>query len=198
VAASGLASGSEPTARVNGQAGVARTLAGLLFVLAVPAVLGLYGCAPAISQKLRDEAGTPVPFQDLLAHPETYQGRVVILGGYILETQNELRGSVLTVLQTPLDLQDKPKASDLSEGRFLITADRFLDPEVYARDGRITVGGRVAGIRELPLGGTTYRYPVIEAQELHLWPKELYPPPPYYPYDPWYPWYPWWPRRPWW
>jgi outer membrane lipoprotein len=195
VAASGSASASDPAGRVT------RTLAGLLFVLALAAAVGLYACAPAISQKLRDEAGTPVPFPDLLSRPDTYQGRIVILGGYILETQNEPHGSALIVLQTPLGSQDKPKARDLSEGRFVVTTDKFLDPEVYARDLRITVGGRVAGVRELSLGGTTYRYPVIEAQELHLWPKEEYPPgpPPYYPYYPWYdPWYPWWHRYPWW
>jgi outer membrane lipoprotein len=198
VAASGSASDSDPAGQVT------RTLAGLLFVLALAAALGLSACAPAISQKLRDEAGVAVPFPDLLSRPDTYQGRIVILGGYILETQNEPHGSDLIVLQTPLGFQDKPKARDLSEGRFVITTDKFLDPEVYARDRRITVGGRVAGVRELSLGGTTYRYPVIEAQELHLWPKEV-PPPPYYPYDPWYdpwyPWYPWYPwghRRPWW
>jgi outer membrane lipoprotein len=196
VVASGSASGSDPAA------GVTRTLFGLLlFILAVSAVLGLDACAPAISQKLRDEAGIPVPYRDFLAHPDTYQGRIVILGGYILETQNEQHGSVLTVLQTPLDFQNKPKARDLSEGRFLITTDRFLDPEIYAKDRLITVGGRVAGVREQSVGGTTYRYPIIKAQELHLWPKEVYPPgpPPYYPYYPWYdPWYPWWHRYPWW
>lgn len=198
MAASASASGSDPAARLT------RTLAGLLLLgLAFPAALGLYACAPAISQKLRDEAGIPIPFQDLLVHPETYQGRVVILGGYVIETQNEPHGSVLTILQAPLDFQNKPKARDLSEGRFLVAADSFLDPEVYARDLRITVGGSVAGARELSVGGATYRYPVIEAQELHLWPRDVYPPgpPPYYYdpwYDPWYPWYPWWHRGPWW
>lgn len=199
MAASGSASDSDPAGQV------ARTLAWLLpFVLTLAIVLSVSACAPAISQKLKDEAGIPVTFPDVIVHPDTYQGRVLILGGYILETQNEPRGSVLTVLQTPLDSQDKPKARDLSEGRFLVAADRFLDPEVYVKDRRITVGGRVTGVREQSVGGTTYRYPVIEAQELHLWPKEV-PPPPYYPYDPWYdpwypwyPWYPWWHRRPWW
>ena len=147
-------------------------------------------CAPAISRQLRDEAGTPPPFQDLVAHPEEYQGRVVILGGYILEIQNEPRGSVLTVLQAPLGWWNKPKIRDLSEGRFIVTTDTVLDPNDYARDRQLTVGGRVAGVRDQALGDTTYRYPVIEAQELHLWPQEVYQgPSPDYPfYDPWSPW----------
>ena len=174
----------------------------VLYLLLAVVGMSLPSCAPAISQQLRDEAGTPPPFQDLTAHPQEYQGRVVILGGYILDLQNEPRATVVTILQAPLDFENKPKSRDLSQGRFLITSDRFLDPEVYAKDRRLTVGGRVIGVREQSVGGTTYRYPIIDAQELHLWPKEVYPPypPPYYPfYNPWYdPWYPWGYRNPWW
>jgi len=125
----------------------------------------------------------------------------VILGGYILEVQNVPVGSVVTLLQAPLDFENKPKSRDLSEGRFVVTTDRFLDPEVYVKDRQLTVGGRISRVREETVGGTTYRYPVIEAQEFHLWPKGVYAPypPPYYPfYDPWYdPWYPWGYRYPW-
>ena len=197
---SGSASASNPDVWSD-RAGAGLTALVLYLLLAVVGV-SLPSCAPAISQQLRDEAGTPPPFQELIAHPEEYQGRVVILGGYILDTQNEQRATVVTVLQAPLDFENKPKSRDLSQGRFLITADRFLDPEVYGKDRRLTVGGRVIGVREQSVGGTTYRYPIIDAQELHLWPKETFPPypPPYYPfYDPWYdPWYPWGYRYPWW
>jgi outer membrane lipoprotein len=177
------------------------------FLLAVFLLLFCAGCAPVISRQLRDEAATSPSFQDLVAHPEEYQGQVVILGGYILELQNEPAGSVVTLLQAPLDFENKPKSPDLSEGRLVVTTDRFLDPEVYAKDRQLTVGGRISGVREETVGGMTYRYLVIEAQEIHLWPKEVYPPypPPYYPfYGPWYPWgypwgpYPWWDGYPYW
>jgi outer membrane lipoprotein len=175
------------------------------FALVAFLLLLCAACAPAISRQIRDEAGTPPSFQDLVAHPEEYQGRVVVLGGYILEIQNEPVGSVVTLLQAPLDFENKPKSSDLSGGRFVVTTDRFLDPEVYVKDRQLTVGGRISGVREETVGGTTYRYPVIEAQEIHLWPKEVYQgPPPYYPFYgpayPWYPWgYPWYPwGYPWW
>ena len=138
------------------------------FALVAFLLLLCAACAPAISRQLRDEAGTPPSFQDLFAHPEEYQGRVVILGGYILELQNEPVGSVLTLLQAPLDFENEPKSRDLSEGRFVVTTDSFLDPEVYVKDRQLTVGGRISGLREETVGGATYRYPVIEAQEFHL------------------------------
>jgi outer membrane lipoprotein len=163
---------------------------------------GFTACAPALSKKVRQEAGEPIPFESLLKQTEGYEGRVVVVGGYILETINETDGSRLTVLQAPLDSQNRPKSSDLSEGRFMVSSSEFLDPAIYSRERRITVGGKVVGSQERKLGNLAYRYPVIEAIEIHLWSKERECTGPYYPYyDPWYPpmyRYPHWYRYPYW
>lgn len=158
----------------------------LLFVL-----VGFTGCTPAISKQLRQEAGEPVPFEALLKRADDYKGRVVILGGYIVETINEPEGSWLTVLQSPLDSLNRPESSDLSKGRFLVWSEEFLDPVVYSKERRITVGGKVIGSEERKLGSFTYPYPLVEAKEIHLWSKEGEYVGPYYPYyDPWiHPWY---------
>jgi len=155
-------------------------------------VLGCFsGCTPAISKQLRQEAGEPVPFEALLEKTDDYKGRIVIVGGYILETVNEPEGSWLTVLQAPLDSLNRPESSDLSEGRFLVWSAEFLDPVVYSKERRITVGGQVIGNQQRKLGSLTYQYPVVEAKEIHLWSKEGTYMGPYYPYyDPWiHPWY---------
>ena len=159
----------------------------LFFVLGV-----VTGCTPAISKQLRKEAGEPIPFEALQKRTASYKGRVVIIGGYILETINKPEGSWLTVLQSPLDYLNRPESSDLSKGRFMVWSKEFLDPVVYSKERRITVGGKVRGSEERKLGSLTYRYPVIEAKEIHLWPNEEKYVGPYYPYyDPWiYPWYP--------
>lgn len=152
-------------------------------------------CGPTISKQLRQQAA-PVAFEQLSRQTNAYKGEVVILGGYILETVNNPDTSIIEVLQTPLDSRDKPKTRDLSKGRFLIRSERFLDPEIYSQGRKLTVAGKVVGVQEQPLDKTTYRYPVIEALELHLWPAEepsVSPYPPYYygwPH-PWWPWYPW-------
>jgi outer membrane lipoprotein len=148
---------------------------------------GVTACAPALSKKVREEAGEPVPFETLLKRTDGFKGRMVIVGGYILETINETDGSLITVLQAPLDSQNRPKSSDLSEGRFMVSTSDFLDPVVYSNERRITVGGKVIGSQERQLGNLTYAYPVIEAIEIHLWSKEGEYIGPYYPYyDPWY------------
>jgi len=158
----------------------------------------LSGCSHTVSKEFRQKTSAPIDFRELLEKGEAYKGERVILGGYVLEVLNEPGGTLLNVLQAPLDSEEKPESSDLSEGRFLVRTKQFLDPEVFSQGRRVTVGGRVAGVRTGPIGKGSYRYPVIEAEELHLLPKEVprakYP---YYWYNPWYPypwyWHPWYP-----
>ena len=152
----------------------------------------LNGCAPALSRHIRDQAKPPIPFPELQKSVEKYEGRVVIYGGYILDTANNPNGTVLTILQTPLDSSNEPVSQDLSQGRFLVSSKKFLDPEIYSKGRKISVGGKVTGALSKTLGNRLYDYPEIEALELYLWPKEDRYPRPYYPYyyDPWYyPWY---------
>ena len=164
---------------------------------------GLSACAPIISRQLQYKAGVPVPFEELLESPDVYRGRVVILGGYILEVVNKPESSLIIVVQTPLGSRNKPKSKDLSKGRFIVRTDNFLDPEVYTKGRKLTAGGSISGELEQPLGDRTYLYLVIEAEELYLWPIEKYYNRPYDPYfyypwyDPWYPWHPWYPWYPW-
>jgi outer membrane lipoprotein len=155
-------------------------------------LVSLSGCTHTFSKEFRQQVSAPIPFQELLEQAEVYKGEWLILGGYVLEVSNEPDGTLLKILQAPLDSQDKPKSRDLSEGRFLVRTEKFLDPEIYSQDRRVSVGGKVAGFQTQPLGNGTYRYPVIEAEELHLWPKQQAPARYDYWYPPWYfyPYYP--------
>ena len=159
----------------------------------------LTACGQALSKQFREKAVPPVLFNELFGDPNAYEGRNVILGGYVLEVKNEPDGSLLTILQAPLDFQNRPHSRDKSKGRFLARTDKFMDPEIYKKDRKITVGGKIAGVSAQPLGDHIYQYPVIVIEELHLWAEEqrqdwLYDP--YWDYwdYPWYPYYPW--RRP--
>jgi outer membrane lipoprotein len=156
----------------------------------------LTACAPALSKQFRDKAVPPVLFSELIGDPIAYEGKNVILGGYIVEVKNQRDGSLLTILQAPLDFQNRPHSRDKSEGRFIARSDKFMDPEIYKKDRKFTVGGRVAGVSAQPLGDRIYRYPVIEIEELYLWAEEIRQEWPYAPYiDPYwdywgFPWYP--------
>jgi len=147
------------------------------------------GCATGPSR-----TQPPVSFEQLVGQGEAHKGESVVLGGYILETSNQPDGSLVTVLEASLDYGKEPKSKDLSRGRFLVRTKKFLDSEVYGKDRKLTVWGRVAGVRSEPLGDREYEYPIIEADEIRLWPKEAR----YVrPYDPFYDDYTYWPYPYW-
>lgn len=139
--------------------------------LAGASLLGLVGCAPVLSQKVLKQAGEPVDFADLQAHPESWQGKVVILGGTLLQVHEEPGGSVLEILERPLDYRLRPIPGDLSRGRFLVRLAGEADSRVWTPGRWLTLAGRVVGVETRPIGQTAYRYPVMTLEEVHLGPR---------------------------
>jgi outer membrane lipoprotein len=126
----------------------------------------------------------PVNFKTLVQKSDKYLGNTVILGGYILEIQNLPDKSSLKVLQVPLGWGENPKSRDDSEGRFIISHQGFLDPEIYSRDRKVTVAGTIVGTVVEKIDEFAQSYLKIEGREIHLWPKEKDYLKPYY--APWY------------
>ena len=92
-------------------------------------------------------------------------------------------------MQTPLGVGQQPKPKDQSEGRLILHVKGFIDPEVYTKDSRITLGGVIVNSS----GNDTepgYPYLRVDVREIHLWPVETPLPQDYYWYDRWYPFYP--------
>ena len=124
-----------------------------------------------ISGNVRSEAEPLIPFKTLLEETEAYKGRTVILGGYILQTENLASETILKVLQAPFRVGEEPDLRDLSQGRFVVYFKGFLDPEVYARDRAITVAGTVIGSDVEKIGEERVRFLKIEHREIYLWPE---------------------------
>jgi outer membrane lipoprotein len=165
-----------------------------LFVFGISLVL-LSGCVHAVSRDVLEEVDREITFSALFEDPLAYQGRVVLLGGVIVNTVNKEEGTLLEVYQTSLDREGRPRDTDRSEGRFLALYEGFLDSEIYKKGREVTIAGTVQGERVQPLGEIEYRYPYLLVKELHLWEEEE--PVQYEPYrwgmwyDPWYPWGSW-------
>ncbi len=132
------------------------------------ALIATVSCS-VISQQVRTEADSPVPFQTLIRDVDKFLGHTVILGGYILETKNLESETILKVLQTPLRLGDDPDLKKRSQGRFMVYHKGFLDPEVYAKDQVITVAGKVIGTGVEKIGDEQIQYLKIENREIYLW-----------------------------
>ncbi len=124
-------------------------------------LLALGGCAPAISGDLQREAGPPVSFTQLQAHPQEYQGKKVILGGEIMQVTPSGSGSELLVDDENLDPSLRPEDAAPHGGTFIVESQQYLSPDDYEQKRKITVAGEV----EAPQGKT----PVILAQQIRLW-----------------------------
>ena len=175
--------------------------------IALLAAALLAGCVRAFPDEALRGVNRDLTLAALRADPAASVDQRVILGGEILATQPRAGETEIEVLGRRLAGGDSPELSDRSDGRFLVRAPGFLDPAVYAAGRRVTVHGRVAPPEDRPIGNLPYRYPVIAAEGVRLWPQEPtipYAPPyydpywpywgmygPYGPYGPWAPWRPW-------
>jgi outer membrane lipoprotein len=126
-------------------------------------------CAPPFPQQMLDRVDRNLSFEELRKDPDKYKGTWVMLGGMIVAAKNTKEGSVIELLQRPLDRSARPLQTDATEGRLLIVADEFLDAAVYQIGRELTVIGEVSGRKVLPLGEIEYDYPLVSAKSLHLW-----------------------------
>jgi outer membrane lipoprotein len=141
-----------------------------------------------ISSQVRKEAEPPVEFKTLMKETNSYVGKTVILGGYILQTEKLADKMNILALQAPLGFRYEPKSKDKSQGRFIVLHKDFLDPAVYKKWRKITVAGTVVGLTSANDERCPNKCLNIESRELHLWPGYYYHRPRYYPYgDPPYP-----------
>ena len=173
--------------------------------LAALAILAA-GCAPpVISPELMSQVDQKLTIKQARQDPAAAKGRTVLWGGRIIRTVNKKKGTLIEVLQLPLDNQDRPKNNYESSGRFIVAMTGFLDPEIYHKNREVTVVGAVVGVEKLPVGEVKYLYVLLRGKEVKLWQKRpdvvrMYSPDPFWgpmpppgPYPYWYygP-YPWW------
>ncbi len=137
-------------------------------------VLGLVisGCAPVISQHLRDQVTPDLTFRDVAKDPDFYKGKMVIWSGAIIKSENLKEGTLIEVLEKPADSRGRPLIIDKSGGRFLALYPGYLDTAIYSQNRLVAVAGRVKEKRVLPLGEIEYSYPLISVEEIYLWKLE--------------------------
>ncbi len=159
-------------------------------------ILIFQGCVHAISRQNRESALKDLTPDLILQDFEAYRGRLALMGGEIIQTQNLEEETLIEVLQKPLSRStDRPLTGREGDGRFLVRYQIFKDPYVFSEGREITVAGIVAGKKVSKIGEKAYTYVILQDRETHLWPErtdyyEYYPYPyPYYPYG--YPYYPW-------
>ncbi|MBI3811158.1 MAG: Slp family lipoprotein [Nitrospirae bacterium] len=128
------------------------------------------GCiSPAISRDVRNRVDPAATFKAVFHDPDSQKGKIVLWGGEIIRTRNTKEATWIELLQHPLDGNDRPIHGAVSEGRFLIRHEGFLDPAVYGSRRELTVAGEVQGRQTRTLDEADYAYPVVADQEMVLW-----------------------------
>ncbi|MEO5865174.1 MAG: Slp family lipoprotein [Nitrospiraceae bacterium] len=135
------------------------------------------GCS---SQQIVPESMEPlvdrtVSFRDLLASPESYKGRVLVLGGEVLKATRLHDSTQIELLQLPLEDGEEPSLDrQQSQGRFLALQQEFLDPATMVQGTRVTMVGEVSGAKTDRLDDVEYRYPTLVVKHLHIWRVQSY------------------------
>ncbi len=165
----------------------------------------LSGCYKTYQETLPPQLSSQIDltlgFSQILATPDQYIGKSIILGGQILSAKRLQHSTELIILQLPLRDDGEPmRELTESQGRFIASQQEFLDPATVPAGTRITLVGTISGSRSQELDETTYTYPILELQHFHIWPSQnvdsLYYGPPPYPYWGPYPYYhPYWGPR---
>lgn len=103
-------------------------------------------------------------------------GQPIRWGGEIAAVRNLEQGSVIEVVQFTLNASGRPIKSDVSGGRFRIWVTDFIDPVIYAEGREVTAIGRFIELESGHVGEQAYQFPVLKADNIHLW-QELKEPP---------------------
>jgi outer membrane lipoprotein len=126
-------------------------------------------------------------------------GTEIRWGGMILETQPDEQQTCFEILSRPLQKSMRPDDSDQTLGRFIGCKDGFHDPAVFARGREVTMTGTIERIDIRKVGDFDYRYPVVRAGFVTMWPErqdviiydyDMYYAPWYWHYPYRYPYYP--------
>lgn len=131
----------------------------------------LTACASAPPLKMEGADLTLTPGR-AAASPETTRGRRVAWGGIIVATHNLKRTTEIEALGYPLNESGRPNTNATAQHRFLLVRSGYLEPTDYRAGRLVTAVGVLAGMRRGRVGEATYVYPVLEADELYLWPVD--------------------------
>ncbi|MYD31197.1 MAG: hypothetical protein F4X01_06305 [Nitrospira sp. SB0661_bin_20] len=126
-------------------------------------------------------------------------GKVMVLGGEILDATRLKDRTRLTVLQLPTGRNHEPAMDrTMSRGRFLAFQTEFLDPATVPSGTRITIVGKISGATTELLDEMEYTYPTVAIEFLKVWPEAMQIPPRFGRYGFPYYGYPYWAASPYW
>jgi len=108
----------------------------------------------------------------VIADLEATRNRRVHWGGVIVQSKNLKDTTQIEVLAYPLDKAGKPNTESDPQARVLIMQPGYLETADYRPGRLVSIVGTVTEVREGAVGEARYTYPMVRADQLHLWPKQ--------------------------
>lgn len=102
---------------------------------------------------------------------QDHQGEVARWGGVIADVKNNADNTMIEVVNFTLTSSTRPKPSTETQGRFRLYFDGLLDPVIYQKGLSLTAVGVVQEAEEGKIGDHQYKFPVLNANHVHLWKK---------------------------
>ncbi|MEW6544023.1 MAG: Slp family lipoprotein [Nitrospirota bacterium] len=133
----------------------------------------LCACASTVPPEFVKRAEPGVTLTDLATRPQTYRGKVVILGGVIVDGKEQAGRMWLLLKNRPLD-EDYVPHRDVTlrpseSGYYWVLVDLKGLPKAYRSWARVTVVGLVSDVQPLPHESTKGGEPVLGALYLRGW-----------------------------
>ena len=143
-------------------------------LLACSASLILVTACSTLPSKYIEKAEPGVTLTSLAAAPETYQGKTVILGGVVVDQQQQGQRLWLHLKNRPLDKDYRPHRPTINEGPeagyyWVVVPDASLLPPKWKQWARVTVVGRVMDQTETRPTAVPTSEPVLSLVFMRGW-----------------------------
>ncbi len=134
-------------------------------IVQLAAVTLLFSACTTIPEQLQ---GTYAEISPARVEPSVY-GSSVLWGGVIIDAKNRENNTCFEILSREMDKYRRPLVEDRTSGRFIACKPGFYDPEVFAKGREVTITGTIRNIEARQIDEFSYRYPVLDIDELVLW-----------------------------
>lgn len=138
-------------------------------MVAVVVMLSACSAVPDTLQVANEDA--LVDYGAALEAPAAAVDKTARWGGVIAEVQNSDTGTVIEVVNFPLNSWGRPIPGDQSSGRFRAKLTGFVDPMVYTQGSEVTFTGTIGAAEKGTIGEYNYLFPVLNVTAKYLWPK---------------------------
>lgn len=130
----------------------------------------LAGCGARIPSTLAPQVSWDLGFPEIRGQPEAYVGRLVALGGIVMQIEAVDQGYRAVVSELPLDPgRQRPVADQQPRGQFLLLLPRRVLPPDLRPGIKITVVGEILGTAKAPGTAGAEPLPLIEERHTHVW-----------------------------